>query len=264
MSQVRRRQFLLTAGAFLIAPLGANAQQGSNVWRIGFLGVRSRSTSSNPEPTYEPLIRGMRDLGYVVIVTVAALVLFGCATNPPSQARYWILESCTAVQNRSVRFDRLDGATLAVVPRDSCARLVRAGEKIQAVAGYKIDQIFLLSQENPNAFATRDSEGRSVVVITIGMLSTIGSNEDAMAGLLGHEVAHHVMRHGDRPKSTAANTGLTAAPGIWGVSPGAAVLVAVGGIVVGTLRQSAYTRRQEAEADALGLKWLVEAGYDTN
>ena len=41
------------------------AQQGGRIYRIGFLGVRSRSTPSNPDTYYDAFLQGMRDLGYV-------------------------------------------------------------------------------------------------------------------------------------------------------------------------------------------------------
>ena len=63
MSRVGRRRLLLAAGALLVAPLAAHAQQPAKTHRIGFLLIRSRPTLSNPE-VYE-FVQGMRDLGYV-------------------------------------------------------------------------------------------------------------------------------------------------------------------------------------------------------
>ena len=39
------------------------AQQ-TKVWRVGFLGARSRSTPSHPDPHYDAFVQGMRQLGY--------------------------------------------------------------------------------------------------------------------------------------------------------------------------------------------------------
>jgi putative ABC transport system substrate-binding protein len=43
----------------------ASAQQPAQLWRIGFLGARSRSTPANPDAYYDAFVRGMRELGYV-------------------------------------------------------------------------------------------------------------------------------------------------------------------------------------------------------
>lgn len=51
--------------AAIAAPFESLAQQHSGVRRIGFLGARSRSTPSNPDPDYDAFVRGLRELGYV-------------------------------------------------------------------------------------------------------------------------------------------------------------------------------------------------------
>ena len=59
-----RRAFLVALGAgALAAPFPALAQQAPR--RIGFLGARSRSTSSNPDVYVDAFVLGMRELGYV-------------------------------------------------------------------------------------------------------------------------------------------------------------------------------------------------------
>ena len=57
MGQEKRRQFLLAAGALLVAPRIGFAQQSTKVWRVGYItGGRSA--------TVDYFRRGMRDLGY--------------------------------------------------------------------------------------------------------------------------------------------------------------------------------------------------------
>ena len=63
MNQARRRQFLITAGALLAAPLPGFAQQpAATIPRIGFLGV---STPAAWAPRVDAFRAGLRDLGYV-------------------------------------------------------------------------------------------------------------------------------------------------------------------------------------------------------
>ena len=61
MGRVQRRDFLLTAGALLAAPLAAEAQQAAKVIRIGIL-AGNRAASPH---TLEAFLQGLRDLGYV-------------------------------------------------------------------------------------------------------------------------------------------------------------------------------------------------------
>ena len=63
MNQARRRQFLITAGALLAAPLPGFAQQpAATIPRIGFLGV---STPAAWASRVDAFRAGLRDLGYV-------------------------------------------------------------------------------------------------------------------------------------------------------------------------------------------------------
>lgn len=62
---LKRRRVLALGAGLLASPLRVLAQPAGKIWRIGFLGVRSRSTPSNPQPHYDAFVLGMRDLGYV-------------------------------------------------------------------------------------------------------------------------------------------------------------------------------------------------------
>jgi len=61
MGRVQRRNFLLTAGALLAAPLAAEAQRAAKVTRIGIL-AGNRAASPH---TLVAFLQGLRDLGYV-------------------------------------------------------------------------------------------------------------------------------------------------------------------------------------------------------
>ena len=60
-----RRRFIIALGASLLAvSIAAPAQRSGKVYRIGFLGARSRSTPAHPDIYYDAWLRAMRDLGY--------------------------------------------------------------------------------------------------------------------------------------------------------------------------------------------------------
>jgi putative ABC transport system substrate-binding protein len=61
----RRKLIIAIGGGALAAPFGSFAQQQGKVWRIGFLGGRSRSTTSKPDIFYDAFVQGLRELGYV-------------------------------------------------------------------------------------------------------------------------------------------------------------------------------------------------------
>ena len=63
---ITRRRIVLAIGASaLFAPLASFAQQPDRIYRIGFLGARSRSTPANPDVYYDAWLGAMRDLGYI-------------------------------------------------------------------------------------------------------------------------------------------------------------------------------------------------------
>ena len=61
MGHVRRRQFLIAAGALLAAPHRADAQQPAKVPRIGFLGSVPEAEANRTEP----FMQGLRERGWI-------------------------------------------------------------------------------------------------------------------------------------------------------------------------------------------------------
>ena len=115
--------------------------------------------------------------------------------------------------------------------------------------------------ETVNAFALPGGQ----VFITTGLLKRL-SAENQLAGVLGHEVGHVVGRHGAEHLAKAQLTsGLSTAFVIGADDPNsrydhtrnAAVAMAVGSLV-----NLKYGRGDELESDALGVRFMAEAGYD--
>lgn len=150
--------------------------------------------------------------------------------------------------------------------RRVCEAAEGALVRMQRLAGVRV-AMWISSHDSSNAVALRDQEGQPIVVVTIRLLVALGADEDAWAGLLGHELAHHARGHADGRQNAAAASQLGAdvlASIIGAVAPGVGGFV--GGSVAGSITQSAlygaYTRAQEAEADALALRWMSLAGYN--
>ena len=143
----------------------------------------------------------------------------------------------------------------------------RIGAKIAAVTGLDYEWEFrLLESPSPNAFCL---PGGKVAVFT-GLLP-IAQNEDALAFVMGHEIAHATLQHG--------NERISSEPGIirralrlpvnmvidaWGRLLPRTRKIAVDGLggkhIFGLFRPDEQT--QEREADLVGLKYAFEAGYD--
>lgn len=100
------------------------------------------------------------------------------------------------------------------------------------------------------------------VYITRGLLA-LAQNEAEIAGVLGHEIGHVVARHTAARVSRAQVTqfgliGLAILGGVAGLPSGTGQLAGQ----LASIHLQGYSREQEFEADMLGVRYLVRAGYD--
>jgi predicted Zn-dependent protease len=141
----------------------------------------------------------------------------------------------------------------------------RIGRKIAAASekDYAWEFKLLKADDTPNAFCL---PGGKVAVFT-GILP-ITQNEAGLAVVVGHEVAHATMRHGGKrmTQTTIANAIMSAVGAGLSLSEMSeeaktGVLGALGlGAQVGVLLP--YSRDHETEADEVGIRYAIRAGYD--
>ena len=117
---------------------------------------------------------------------------------------------------------------------------------------YQYDFHLLADSKTINAFALPGGQ----CFITYALFSQL--NEDQLAGVLGHEIAHVVGRHSAErlAESTFWQTLAT------GASVGGDMGSLVGSIGQNTLLQNG--RDDELESDELGVLMMIQAGYDPN
>ncbi len=139
----------------------------------------------------------------------------------------------------------------------------RVGERIARATGKSYDWQFTVIDEPQtiNAFAL---PGGKVAVYT-GILPVAG-NDAGLATVMGHEVAHVTSRHGAErmSQSTVAQAAVVGG----GIALGGgdprktnAVTAALGaGAAVGVILP--FSRKQESEADRIGLRYMARAGYE--
>lgn len=146
------------------------------------------------------------------------------------------------------------------------ARVERIGRDIAAVAERPhFDWIFkVIVSDQVNAFCL---PGGKVFVYT-GILGVVGDDDDELAAIMGHEIAHAIARHGAERSSQGGLTqaGITVAAVAVGVatdSSAAAGATLAGGSVAAQLGiLLPYSRLHESEADHIGAVLAAKAGYD--
>lgn len=141
----------------------------------------------------------------------------------------------------------------------------RVGRKIASASGktYEWEFKLLKADDVPNAFCL---PGGKVAVYT-GILP-LTQNENGLAAVIGHEVAHATKRHGGKRMTQgtimqAAMTAIGAGLSFSKMSDEAkqGVLAAFGvGAQVGVMLP--YSRGHETEADEEGIRYAIRAGYD--
>jgi predicted Zn-dependent protease len=138
----------------------------------------------------------------------------------------------------------------------------RLGQKLVAQIGSQpfTYRFFVIDDPTVNAMAVPGG----YIFITTGFLRTM-EREGELAGVLAHEISHiyarHMAKQMDKAKGVniATMVGTLAAVLLGG--PAAAALVA-GTQAAGQSAMLKYSRDHEQEADSLGFKWMMKAGYN--
>ena len=117
---------------------------------------------------------------------------------------------------------------------------------------YRYDFHLLRDPEAINAFALPGGQ----IFITYALFKKL-ENEDQLAGVLGHEIGHVVGRHS---AERMANQGLTQGI-ISGVMVGADQGAGQMAAMIANVVNMKYGRGDELESDDLGVKFMIDAGY---
>ena len=177
-----------------------------------------------------------------------------------AQAQEFDKQSARVVQSG----ERLFGFDIAGITQ----RLVRTTER--ANLPYRV---LMYRSDDPNAAALAD--GR--IYISTGMLNYLagrGSRDDELAFVLAHELGHTAAQHLvqryrqlQKQQVLMALVDIGAAVATQGRSAQAQQL---GGLaknaasLAGAAAASSYSQQQELEADQLGIRYVIRAGYDPN
>lgn len=120
-------------------------------------------------------------------------------------------------------------------------------------------KVYVIKSNQINAFALPNGN----IFVYTGLLKFINDDPNELAAVLGHEMAHVILRHGAEKVSSALLAQLGGELLMSKISPKyrplAATLYAAGVNVAILLP---YSRRQEKEADLLGLIIAMRAGYN--
>ncbi|OEU59708.1 MAG: hypothetical protein BBJ57_13195 [Desulfobacterales bacterium PC51MH44] len=122
---------------------------------------------------------------------------------------------------------------------------------------------YIIKEDVYNAFAIPAGH----IFINSGLLKAM-ENEEELAGIISHEIAHVICRHISQKIERSQKIGIATLAGIaagmfLGAAGAAAAANAVtfGSIAAGQSVALAYSREDETQADQIGLDCLTRAGY---
>lgn len=216
----------------------------------------------------------MRNLKFLSIIALSAL-LASCSTVPLTGRSQLSLVSDEALQqqaNTAYREFLSDPKTKVVRSGADAQRVKNVGAKLASAINRYMQQngfgdkynyqyeFNLIESKDINAWCM---PGGKVAVYT-GLLP-VTRDETGLATVMGHEIAHAIAQHASERMSqmTAAQIGggvVGAAAG--GRSQGTQQMIGQLYGVGGQLALLKYSRKQETEADRLGLVFMAMAGYN--
>ncbi|WP_026091473.1 M48 family metalloprotease [Blastomonas sp. AAP53] len=214
------------------------------------------------------MARRTRHLAIMAAAGASALVLSSGGIAPRAEALVAQAQSITAAEKKQGSevhpklLEEFGGAYQ--VPQTAYVVQVGKGIAVQSGLGNARDDftVTLLNSPVNNAFAIPGG-----YVYVTRQLMALMNDEAELAGVLGHEVGHVAARHSEKRQKAAQRNSII---GLLG-QIGAAVLLGDGAAgqlgqqVFGTgsqLLTLKYSRKQEEEADDLGVRYLSTAGYD--
>lgn len=228
--------------------------------RVAATGVK-RLASSKKEIIILPVMaRTLCTLsGMVCKALCAVMLLAACTVNPATGQRQFAALMPPEQESRigAQQHEKVLKEFGALRPDDPVQIYVNqvgrrvAADTERADVAYKF---FVLDTPTVNAFALPGG----YVYVTRGILAEANS-EAELAGVLAHEIGHITARHSAERYSHGILTALGAA--VVAAAADSAQAAQIAG-VSSDLYIKSYSRSQESEADALGIRYLHKAGYD--
>ena len=213
-------------------------------------------------------------LKYTLFISILAFFLQACGSVPISGRRQLLLVPDQEVLALSLQQYQDFMGKAPVIRNTANAQMVdRVGRRISSAVelylrnnGYESEirnfswEFNLVKSNDVNAFCMPGGK----IVVYEGLLP-ITRDEEGLAIVMGHEIAHAVAKHSNERMSQqiALQYGGQIAGGLLGNNPAAQQL---GGMVFGLGSQLGvmlpYARKHEYEADELGIIFMAMAGYN--
>jgi predicted Zn-dependent protease len=203
---------------------------------------------------------------------LAACLIFGvshmltsCATSPEGRAQLKLIPDDQMDAMGVQSFEQIKQQTPLAKDKNVQQYVVCIADKIIPQVKDNPDpkqwEVLVFEDEQANAFAL---PGNKIGVYT-GLLK-YARNQDQLAAVIGHEVGHVIAKHGNERVSSqmATEAGLGIATAVLGSTQNEnsdMILAGLGlGVQYGIILP--FSRKQESEADLIGLDLMAKSGFN--
>jgi len=213
----------------------------------------------------------------LIVLIISVAVLYACATVPVTGRKQLSLVSSAEINQMSAtQYQDVIKTGPISTNQEQTAMVKRVGVRIQkAVEKYMADKgasdqlagfnwEFNLIQDDKTVNAWCMPGGKVAFYTAI---LPICKDEDGIAVVMGHEVAHAIANHGAERMSQGmlAEFGLSTIGAAMGQNPTATQQIFMQAVGMGTnVGMLKFSRSHESEADHMGLIFMAMAGYDPN
>ncbi|MBL4710987.1 MAG: M48 family metallopeptidase [Gammaproteobacteria bacterium] len=196
---------------------------------------------------------------------IALISISSCATSPEGRTQLKLIPDDQMNAMGAQSFEQIKQQTTPTKDKNIEQYVLCIANKIipHVKQNPNPDQweIIVFDDAQANAFAL---PGYKIGVYT-GLLN-YAKNQDQLAAVIGHEIAHVIAKHGNERVSTqmATQTGLGIASAIFGAtqSDNNALILAGLGLGVQYGITLPFSRSHESEADLIGLDLMAKAGFN--
>ncbi|GHA40351.1 M48 family metallopeptidase [Photobacterium aphoticum] len=195
----------------------------------------------------------------------ATFALSACSSSPTGRSQMLLYSQQDMSQLGAQSFDALKQQEKIYTDKKTNQYVQCVAQSItQKLTGPEAAEqweVVVFDSDQVNAFAL---PGGKIGVYT-GLLK-VAKNQDQLATVIGHEVAHVIAQHSNErlSRTQMADIGLELSSlAISGTQYHGAAMAGLGlGVQYGVLMP--YGRAQESESDIVGLRLMAEAGFDPN
>jgi predicted Zn-dependent protease len=202
-----------------------------------------------------------------LLLALTALLIGGCYEVPVTGRRAMNLVDDKEVTKMSIgMFDDMKRRYRVSRDKDRNEQLKRVGDRISRVVFWDMPdadwEFVVFDQPQINAFAMAGGK----VGVFSGLFKIV-KNDDQLASVIAHEIAHVTAKHVHEKLSRELAVSTVGVVGmVGGVAGGASMLTVdalsqVYGLTTG-IGGFAFDRAKEKEADYVGLMYMARAGYD--